>query len=151
MDQPDEIGFHLFLGRIRTHKFLLSIISPVFRKMFLGSLPVKTDEEVSESSLRELDILAVLRNRGVYPGCEFHPGSWVKKIPVPGSGSAAKNLSIFNPKLFPSSQKNYLGSSSRIRIFKHRILDTDPQHCILETHVRGRPRSSVADGGSGAF
>jgi hypothetical protein len=67
------------------------------------------------------------------------------------SGSAAKNLRFFNPKLFPSSHKNDLGSSSRIRIFKHRILDTDPQHFVLETHVRGRPRSSVADGGSGAF
>jgi hypothetical protein len=26
------------------------------------------------------------------------PGSRVKKIPDPGSGSASKNLSIFNPK-----------------------------------------------------
>jgi hypothetical protein len=28
----------------------------------------------------------------------FHPGSRVKEIPDPGSGSASKNLSIFNPK-----------------------------------------------------
>ncbi len=29
----------------------------------------------------------------------FHPGSRVKKAPNPGSGSATKNLSIFNPKI----------------------------------------------------
>jgi hypothetical protein len=35
------------------------------------------------------------------PGFEFfHPGSREKKIPDPGSGSASKNLSIFNPKTF---------------------------------------------------
>jgi hypothetical protein len=28
----------------------------------------------------------------------FYPGSRVKKIPDPGSGSASKNLNIFNPK-----------------------------------------------------
>ncbi len=27
-----------------------------------------------------------------------HPGSRIKKIPAPGSGSASKNLSIFDPK-----------------------------------------------------
>jgi len=41
----------------------------------------------------------VLRIQDVYPGSEFvHPGSRVKKFPDPGSGSASKNLSIFNPK-----------------------------------------------------
>jgi hypothetical protein len=44
-------------------------------------------------------IQVVLRIRDVYPGSEFfHPGSRIKKIPVSGSGSASKNLSIFNPK-----------------------------------------------------
>jgi hypothetical protein len=36
--------------------------------------------------------IAVLRNRDVYPG------SKVKKIPDPGSETASKNSSIFNPK-----------------------------------------------------
>ncbi len=40
-----------------------------------------------------------LRIRDVYPRSEvFHPWSRVRKDP--GSGSAAKNLSIFNPKIF---------------------------------------------------
>ncbi len=44
-------------------------------------------------------ISAVVRIRDFYPGSEFfHPGSRVKKIPDPGSGSASKNLSIFKPK-----------------------------------------------------
>jgi hypothetical protein len=43
--------------------------------------------------------LSVLRIRDVYTRSEvFHPGSRFKKIPDPGSGSASKNLSIFNPK-----------------------------------------------------
>ncbi len=41
----------------------------------------------------------VLRIQDVYPGSEyFHPGSWVKKIPDPESGSASKNLCVFKPK-----------------------------------------------------
>jgi hypothetical protein len=33
------------------------------------------------------------------PGSDLlHPGSRIKKAPDPGSGSAAKSLSIFNPK-----------------------------------------------------
>jgi hypothetical protein len=42
------------------------------------------------------------------------PGSRVKKIPDPESGSALKNLSIFNP--FLSSRKYDAGCSSRIQI-----------------------------------
>ncbi len=42
----------------------------------------------------------VLRIRDVYPGSEcFYPGSRVKKFPDPGSASASKSLSIFNPKI----------------------------------------------------
>jgi hypothetical protein len=42
---------------------------------------------------------AVLRIRDVYPGSEIiYPGSKVKKISDPASGSALKNLCIFNPK-----------------------------------------------------
>jgi hypothetical protein len=34
------------------------------------------------------------------PGSEFfHPGSRVKKIPDPASGSASNNLTIFHPKI----------------------------------------------------
>ncbi len=43
----------------------------------------------------------MLRIRNVYPGYEFFhsgSGSMVKKITDLGSGSASKNLSIFNPK-----------------------------------------------------
>jgi hypothetical protein len=43
----------------------------------------------------------LLRIRDVYPGSEFfYPGSGVKKIPDPGSGSASKNLKYFQPKNF---------------------------------------------------
>ncbi len=38
----------------------------------------------------------------IFPGARirfFHPGSRVKKAPDPGSGSTAKNLSIFNPNI----------------------------------------------------
>jgi hypothetical protein len=42
---------------------------------------------------------AVLRIRDVYPGSEFFPsGSRFKQISNPGSGSASKNWSTFNPK-----------------------------------------------------
>ncbi len=44
------------------------------------------------------------------------PESRVKKIPDPRSGSASKNLSIFNPKNFLRSRKYDPGCSSRIRI-----------------------------------
>jgi hypothetical protein len=55
----------------------------------------------------------VLRIRDVYPGSKFfHPGSRVTKIPDPGS--ASKNLSVFNPKIFLSSRKYDPGCSSRI-------------------------------------
>jgi hypothetical protein len=54
------------------------------------------------------------------------PGSRVKKIPDPGSASAAKNLSIYNPKNCFSALGNIIrdvlhGSRSRIRnmIFTH--------------------------------
>jgi hypothetical protein len=47
---------------------------------------------------REIQDEAVLRIRDVDPGSEFfHPESRVKKIPDLGSGSASKNLSIFDP------------------------------------------------------
>jgi hypothetical protein len=40
-----------------------------------------------------------IRSGSQYCGSEFfNPGSRVKKIPDPGSGSASKNVSIFNPK-----------------------------------------------------
>jgi hypothetical protein len=39
------------------------------------------------------------KKTNVYPGSEFFlPGSRVKKIPDPGSGSTSKVLSIFNLK-----------------------------------------------------
>jgi hypothetical protein len=42
---------------------------------------------------------AVLRIRDVCPGCEcFHSGSRIQGQKDPGSGSASKNLNIFNPK-----------------------------------------------------
>jgi hypothetical protein len=42
---------------------------------------------------------SVLRIRDINPGSKFsHSVYRVKKIPDPGSGSASKNLSIFNPK-----------------------------------------------------
>ncbi len=52
------------------------------------------------------------------PGYEFfHPGSRVKKISDPGSGSASKKLSMLNPKkYFLSSRKCDPTCSSRIRI-----------------------------------
>ncbi len=61
----------------------------------------------------------VLRIRDVYPGSRiriFHPGFRVKKILFPGSGSASKNLSIFNQKIVSSSRKNDPGCLSRIQI-----------------------------------
>jgi hypothetical protein len=75
---------------------------------------------------------SLLRIPDVYPGSEFfHPGSQVKKIPDPGSGSASKNLSIFNSKNCFLSPRNMIrdvhpGSGSRIRIltlYPSRILD----------------------------
>jgi hypothetical protein len=53
--------------------------------------------------------------RDVYPGFEiFNPGSRVKKIPDPGSGSALKNFStvFLTQKLFLSSWKHDPGCSS---------------------------------------
>jgi hypothetical protein len=79
------------------------------------------------------------------------PRSRVKKIPDPGSRSASKNLSIFNPKnCFLRSRKYDPGCSSLIpdrdldflylsRIpgsIMHRISDPDPQHWIwLVDHI----------------
>jgi hypothetical protein len=67
-----------------------------------------------------------------------NPESTVKKIPDPGSKSASKNLSIFNPKNLGNMIRDvHLGS--RILIFylsripgskRHRIPDPDPQHCL---------------------
>ncbi len=68
---------------------------------------------------RYLKLTPVLRTRDVCPGYEFfHPGSTVKKIPDPGSGSASKNRSILDPKKwFLSSRKYNPGCcSSWIRI-----------------------------------
>jgi hypothetical protein len=67
---------------------------------------------------------------------DVYPGSKVEKIPDPGSGSASKNFVFLPKKLFPSSQKNDLGCSSRIPdpgVKKHRIPDPDPdpQHCLF--------------------
>jgi hypothetical protein len=92
---------------------------------------------------------AVLRIRDVYPGSDFSiqdPGSRDKKIPDPGSGSASKNLSIFNTKkLFLSSRKYDPGCSSRIRIqifYPSRIPDpgvkkADPQHWMSDRLLSG--------------
>jgi hypothetical protein len=50
--------------------------------------------------LRIRDVYPGYRIRAVYPGSEFfYPGSRVKKIPDPGSGSASKNLSILSLKI----------------------------------------------------
>jgi hypothetical protein len=59
------------------------------------------------------------------------PRSRVKKIQDPRSGSASKNLSIFNPKNCSKAFGRILVCSSRIRIFFHtgcriRIPDPDP-------------------------
>jgi hypothetical protein len=57
------------------------------------------------------------------PGTEFfHPGSRVKKIPDPGSGSALKNLSILAQRLVSYLSENmirdvHLGPQIRILIF----------------------------------
>jgi hypothetical protein len=61
------------------------------------------------------------------PGSEFffHPGSQIRTVPIPDSGSASKNLSILTPKNDP-------GCSSLIRtlnFYPSRIPDPDPQHC----------------------
>jgi hypothetical protein len=37
----------------------------------------------------------------------FQPGSRVKKVPDPGSGSATRKLSIFNPKKLILSSRKY--------------------------------------------
>ncbi len=43
------------------------------------------------------------------PGTSFfNPGSRVKKISDPGSGSASKNLSIFNPKIAKFSEEGMI-------------------------------------------
>jgi hypothetical protein len=60
-----------------------------------------------------LRIFTVLRIRDVYPGSrdvypgsrDVYPGSRVKKTPDPGSRSASKNLSIFNPKIVSKLSK----------------------------------------------
>jgi hypothetical protein len=70
------------------------------------------------------------------------PESTVKKISDPGSGSASKNLGIFNPKncfyalgnmirdVHPGS-RIFIFSPSRISESKrHRIPDPDPQHSL---------------------
>ncbi len=99
-----------------------------------------------------------------------NPGSRVKKLPDPGSESAAKNLSIFNPNnCFKSSRKNDSGCSSRIRIlifYPSRIPDSGsrgqkgtgsrnpgqqlshlPRSLQGSTPGTGLPLNSVADPG----
>ncbi len=71
-------------------------------------LPNTTTEKNSVSLPLKL-FQAVLRIREVYPGFEFfQPGSRDKKIPDSGSGSASKNLGIFNPKNCFSSLGNMI-------------------------------------------
>ncbi len=85
---------------------------------------------------------SVLRIRDVYTGSRIRIfPSRMQGQKDPGSGSASKNLSIFNPKkLFLSYRKNYLGCSSRIWFFspsrtqrskKHRILDPRSGYATL--------------------
>jgi hypothetical protein len=66
------------------------------------------------------------------------PEPKVKKILDPESGSASKNLSILTQKIALSSRKYDPGCSIWILIFypsriqgskRHRIPDTNPQHC----------------------
>jgi hypothetical protein len=46
-----------------------------------------------------IELPAMMQIEVVYPGSEFfYPRSRVKKSPDPVSGSASKNLNIFNPK-----------------------------------------------------
>ncbi len=85
-------------------------------------------------------------------------GSRFDKIPNPGSGSTAKNLSIFNPKnvsklsekwsvmfipdpdpIFPPSRIRILGSK------KQRIPDPDPQHWFSKTGVPDTVQVLYAD------
>jgi hypothetical protein len=88
----------------------------------------------------------------------FHPGSRIRTVSIPDTGSASKNLSIFNPKKwFLNSRKYDPGCSSRIpdpdadfypsripdpggqkgtgsRIQgskRHQIPDPDPQHWLI--------------------
>jgi hypothetical protein len=70
-----------------------------------------------------------MRIRDVYPGSEFfHPGSRVKKIPVPVSESASMNLNILAQKLFPGSWKmiRNFHSGSGIRILNFLLPIPDP-------------------------
>ncbi len=81
----------------------------------MESLDPDPEKQIKIKEKKVLDVIfgelgAVLRIWDVYPGSEFfhrgsririiYPGSRVKK----DSGSASKNLSIFNPKMFLSSQ-----------------------------------------------
>jgi hypothetical protein len=88
-------------------------------------------------------LVAVLQIRDVYPIPRsefFHPGSRVKKILDPGSGSSSKILSIFNQENVFSPRKYDPGCSSRIRILilysswipDLGILDPDPPHSLMK-------------------
>jgi hypothetical protein len=61
----------------------------------LSTLTATGDAEI------HVTLKAVMLIRNVYPGSEFiRPESRVKKGPDPGSGSATRNLSIFNLNFF---------------------------------------------------
>jgi hypothetical protein len=74
----------------------------------------------------------------------FHPGS---QIPNPGSGSAAKNLRIFNPKSV-CSKKNDLGSritDHGSRISDHGLRIPDPGSRIPDPGSRNTTRTGTGN------
>ncbi len=90
-------------------RLLLALHPPLSRQVSYPSVLYSNSRMINSAkwflgfALKEVFISkkAMLRIRDVYPGSGsefFHPGSRFKKIPDPGSGSASKNLSIFDPK-----------------------------------------------------
>jgi hypothetical protein len=71
------------------------------RNIFL-SIPAFKNNKHNEKDTATDDMHGVLRIRDVYLGSRIRtfsiPDIGSKKIPDPGSGTASKNLSIFNPK-----------------------------------------------------
>jgi hypothetical protein len=81
------------------------------------------------------------------------PGSRVKKIPNLGSGSASKNLSIFNPKNCFSALRNMIRiCSSRIRLlifYPSRFSPHSPATLYLGCCSREPLRVALDTGGDG--
>jgi hypothetical protein len=61
-------------------------------------LQVHTTESFFQNHDFIVDSFQRCRSGMFIPDPNFHPGSRVKKIPDPGTGSASKTLSIFHPK-----------------------------------------------------